>query len=134
MRLLQQAGSQVTLKVVNGNAPSTSKVAPQRLNIVVPRGDTGYGMKLITPDDDEQQGASVLEVFPGKAAAVAGVLAGDRLLAVNGVDVSDKSHNEIIDVMRNAKELNLVVERLPTSGRRTVSLHLFCSHTWRVSW
>jgi C-terminal processing protease CtpA/Prc len=119
MRLLQESSSEVTLKVVNG-AVSAPGVASKRLNFVVPRGETGYGMKLITSDDDVQQGASVLEVFPGKSAAIAGVRPGDRLVTVNGVDVSNKSHNEIIDVMRNAQSLNLDVERLPSSGRRTV--------------
>eukprot|EP00045_Choanoeca_perplexa_P018097 m.277744 g.277744 ORF g.277744 m.277744 type:complete len:3260 (-) comp17712_c0_seq2:2323-12102(-) len=123
MRMLQESGSAVTLKVANGDvAPPNKGPAPQRLNIVVPRGNDGYGMKLITSDDESQQGASVLEVFPGKAADKAGVKAGDRLVNVNGVDVSSKSHTEIIDVMRNADSLDLDVERSGASGRRTVRI------------
>jgi len=62
-----------------------------------PRGRWGLGSR---PDPGEPRGAVVVRVNPGSPAATAGVIVGDRIVAVDGVEVA--SHDDTLDRLRAA--------------------------------
>ena len=68
----------------------------------------GIGVRL---SNDEP--ALIDEVFPDSPAAKAGIKKGDIIKSVNGVEVKDKSANDIATLIRGSEEvnINLIIDR-----------------------
>uniref|UniRef100_A0A8C7XAS1 Na(+)/H(+) exchange regulatory cofactor NHE-RF n=1 Tax=Oryzias sinensis TaxID=183150 RepID=A0A8C7XAS1_9TELE len=68
-------------------------VPPPRLCFLV-RGERGYGFHL--HGERNRGGQFIRNVEPGSSADLAGVRAGDRLVEVNGVNVENESHQQVV--------------------------------------
>uniref|UniRef100_A0A3P9LUM6 Na(+)/H(+) exchange regulatory cofactor NHE-RF n=1 Tax=Oryzias latipes TaxID=8090 RepID=A0A3P9LUM6_ORYLA len=68
-------------------------VPPPRLCFLV-RGERGYGFHL--HGQRNRGGQFIRNVEPGSSADLAGVRAGDRLVEVNGVNVENESHQQVV--------------------------------------
>nr|6X23_A Chain A, mbSHANK1 protein [Monosiga brevicollis] len=87
----------------NGRAPEG------KMDLIIMRGDKGFGFRLsgATHSAAEQtaQGQWVRNVDPDGQAARAGLQAGDRLLELNGVDVSFWSHRKVVDEIKRSGDV-----------------------------
>lgn len=57
------------------------------------KGDSGYGFHL--HGEKGKSGQFIRKVEPGSPAEAAGLRAGDRLVAVNGVNVEKETHHQV---------------------------------------
>lgn len=79
--------------------------------VAIRRGPKGYGFNLA-----EQFPCYLSAVHEGGVAQRKGLLIGDRLLAINGIDVTLKPHKEIVDLIASAdNELQLKVSSKPAT-------------------
>lgn len=60
---------------------------------VMTKGDGGYGFHL--HGEKGKSGQFIRKVEPGSPAEAAGLQAGDRLVAVNGVNVERETHHQV---------------------------------------
>lgn len=60
---------------------------------VMTKGDGGYGFHL--HGEKGKSGQFIRKVEPGSPAEAAGLRAGDRLVAVNGVNVERETHHQV---------------------------------------
>lgn len=76
---------------------------------VLEKGANGYGFHL--HGDRSRSGQYMRLVEPDTPASAAGLMAGDRLMLVNGVNVEDESHQQVVARIRatTAAVLELVV-------------------------
>lgn len=75
---------------------------------VLERGTNGYGFHL--HGDKSKSGQYMRLVEPDTPASAAGLLAGDRLMLVNGENVEDESHQQVVARIRaTTAALELVV-------------------------
>ena len=66
-------------------------------------GSSGLGLSIAGGTETVLGCVLVHEVYPGSAAHADGRLqAGDRIIAVNGTDITGFSHNQASDVLRKA--------------------------------
>ena len=75
----------------------TEQVKAPRL-CVLKREDQGYGFSL--HGEKGSTGQFITEIDSGGAAAKAGLRLGDRLVEVNGINVENQSHSEIVKRIR----------------------------------
>uniref|UniRef100_A0A8C5N148 NHERF family PDZ scaffold protein 4 n=1 Tax=Leptobrachium leishanense TaxID=445787 RepID=A0A8C5N148_9ANUR len=74
------------------------------------RGPEGYGFLLRQEKCQNGQGQFLRELDPGLPAEVAGMHEGDRLLGVNGENVGESEHEEIVSLIQESgKQVTLVV-------------------------
>jgi PDZ domain/Aspartyl protease len=97
---------------------------PETVKILSPAGQ--WGFLPVKDDKDDDAGVTVKEVFPGGAAAAAGLKAGDRLLTIDGrwtdsipdlyraAEYVKPGATAPVTVQRDGKELTLKVK--PTTG------------------
>lgn len=57
------------------------------------KGDSGYGFHL--HGEKGKSGQFIRKVEPGSSAEASGLRAGDRLVAVNGVNVEKETHHQV---------------------------------------
>ncbi|XP_015111915.1 rho guanine nucleotide exchange factor 12 isoform X5 [Diachasma alloeum] len=76
--------------------------------LVVYKDDAGYGMKV--SGDNPVYVQSVKE---GGAAARAGLVAGDRILKVNGVNVMQSVHTDVVELIKSSTQVVLTVQPDP---------------------
>ncbi|XP_061414657.1 sorting nexin-27-like isoform X2 [Lethenteron reissneri] len=110
--------------------PPQQSQQPQQLQhgprvVCIVKSETGYGFNVRGQVSEGGQLRSingelyaplqhVSAVLPGGAAERAGVLKGDRILAVNGVNVEGATHKQVVDLIRAAeRELVLSVLSVP---------------------
>ena len=60
---------------------------------VMAKGDNGYGFHL--HGEKGKSGQFIRKVEPGSPAEAAGLRAGDRVVAVNGVNVEKETHHQV---------------------------------------
>lgn len=65
----------------------------------------GFGCQIVGGADSETQ-AKVELVVPGSPAEVAGLLAGDCIVSIGGINVEYLSHMEIVDLIRKVGGLH----------------------------
>lgn len=75
---------------------------------VLEKGESGYGFHLHT--EKGRSGQFIRLVEPDTPASASGLLAGDRLMFVNGENVEDESHQQVVARIRaTAGALELIV-------------------------
>ncbi|XP_030645452.1 sorting nexin-27-like [Chanos chanos] len=106
-----------------GQKPTTITSGPRVVRIV--KSESGYGFNVRGQVSEGGQLRSingelyaplqhVSAVLPGGAADRAGILKGDRILEVNGVNVEGATHKQVVDLIRaGEKELILAVLSVP---------------------
>nr|XP_033774759.1 Na(+)/H(+) exchange regulatory cofactor NHE-RF4 isoform X2 [Geotrypetes seraphini] len=118
MRKLQGSGDKVTMLVVDPESeafyeerriPITAAMAEPRMlpyqarKMHLVKGLYGYGFLLRQEKNDMQlEGQFLREVESGLPAEKAGMKEGDRLLAVNGKNIEELEHNEVVNLIRSS--------------------------------
>ncbi|XP_062288086.1 Na(+)/H(+) exchange regulatory cofactor NHE-RF3 [Scomber scombrus] len=85
------------------NAPVVNGVAKHALKpklCYLAKSSSGYGFSLRSVNG--QQGLFMTEVLSGNVADRAGVKANDRLLEVNGEDVEDSTHKQVVEKIKQS--------------------------------
>lgn len=109
-----------TEKVYSANLelPSVQPMEPRdtrELSIYrQPSGDFGFNLRWL-PFTDSGSSLSRIAVFaePGASGNKSGVMPGDRILEINGVNVEDSSKEEVVSLVhRSANPLKLTVQQL----------------------
>ncbi|XP_067934724.1 partitioning defective protein 3-like isoform X4 [Watersipora subatra] len=101
--------------------PSNSRKLGKKIHIELTKGPEGLGFSITTRDNPAGGLAPpiyVKNILPKGAAIADGRLkSGDRLLEVNNMDMTGKSQNEVVAILRNTKRgstVTLCVSRLDT--------------------
>ncbi|XP_077272585.1 rho guanine nucleotide exchange factor 2 isoform X2 [Temnothorax americanus] len=93
---------------ISGGAIEPAPIA----TLVVYKDDAGFGMKV--SGDNPVYVQSVKE---GGAAARAGLHAGDKIIKVNGVNVMQSTHTDVVQLIKSSTQVVLTVQQKPvTSG------------------
>ncbi|GLV42592.1 Rho guanine nucleotide exchange factor 2 [Carabus blaptoides fortunei] len=103
--------------------PATLMDAPsiahgQVLKVIVNRDDKGYGMKV-----SGDKPVYVQSVKEGGAAEKAGLHADDKIIQVNGHDVMESTHTEVVALIRSSNQVVLTVQQKPRA-MGSPSLHI----------
>ncbi|XP_032676783.1 uncharacterized protein LOC116846699 isoform X4 [Odontomachus brunneus] len=97
---------------IGGGAIEPAPIA----TLVVYKDDAGFGMKV--SGDNPVYVQSVKE---GGAAARAGLHAGDKIIKVNGVNVMQSTHTDVVQLIKSSTQVVLTVQQKPvTSGAAAV--------------
>ncbi|XP_023661608.1 partitioning defective 3 homolog B isoform X2 [Paramormyrops kingsleyae] len=97
--------------------PPTSKKAGKKLKIDLKKGTEGLGFTVVTRDSSVNGPGPILvkNILPRGAAVKDGRLqSGDRILEVNGVDITGRTQEELVAMLRSTKQgenVTLVVAR-----------------------
>lgn len=105
-----------------GGAAGGGTVEPVPVaTLVVYKDDAGYGMKV--SGDNPVYVQSVKE---GGAAARAGLHAGDKIIKVNGVNVMQSTHTDVVQLIKSSTQVVLTVQQKPvaTSSAATTATGL----------
>ncbi|XP_029032097.2 rho guanine nucleotide exchange factor 11 isoform X2 [Osmia bicornis bicornis] len=105
-----------------GGAAGGGTVEPAPVaTLVVYKDEAGYGMKV--SGDNPVYVQSVKE---GGAAARAGLHAGDKIIKVNGVNVMQSTHTEVVQLIKSSTQVVLTVQQkpVPTSSAVTTATGL----------
>ncbi len=80
---------------------------------------TGIGVEIWHSNDNY---INVLSVFPDSPASKAGLLAGDKILSVNGIDVSNKTTAEVRDMIKNNNGDDFTIQYQRDSVTKSVDI------------
>ncbi|XP_017078480.1 uncharacterized protein LOC108112747 isoform X2 [Drosophila eugracilis] len=98
--------------------PTTPSIALpknfQYLTLTVRKDNNGYGMK-VSGDNP----VFVESVKPGGAAEIAGLVAGDMILRVNGLEVRQEKHPTVVGLIKASNTVELAVKRSQKLTRPT---------------
>jgi C-terminal processing protease CtpA/Prc len=96
-----------------GAATSQTYAGLPRRTVTLAKKGTTLGLRVTTEVDTT--GTRVAEILPNSAASASGQLqVGDRILLVNGLNVEDSSHDEVVAALRVSDTVTLVVVSDPT--------------------
>ncbi|XP_046628149.1 rho guanine nucleotide exchange factor 11 isoform X2 [Neodiprion virginianus] len=84
---------------------------PPIATLVVYKDEAGYGMKV--SGDNPVYVQSVKE---GGAAARAGLHSGDKIIKVNGVNVMQSTHTDVVQLIKSSTQVVLTVQQKPSTG------------------
>lgn len=102
------------VKVILGSSGTNMSNLRPRL-CVLEKGEGGYGFHLHT--EKGKSGQFIRLVEPDTPASASGLLAGDRLMFVNGESVEDESHQQVVTRIRaTARALELIVVDADTAA------------------
>ncbi|XP_017884357.1 rho guanine nucleotide exchange factor 11 isoform X3 [Ceratina calcarata] len=105
-----------------GSATGGGTVEPAPVaTLVVYKDEAGYGMKV--SGDNPVYVQSVKE---GGAAARAGLHAGDKIIKVNGMNVMQSTHTDVVQLIKSSTQVVLTVQQKPvgTSSSATTGLQV----------
>ncbi|XP_025425512.1 rho guanine nucleotide exchange factor 11-like isoform X3 [Sipha flava] len=85
------------------NIPSTTT-----LTVIVVKDERGYGMK-VSGDNP----VFVQSVKQSGAAERAGLHSGDKIIKVNGVNVTHSTHTEVVELIKSSTQVELTVQQRP---------------------
>ncbi|CAH0393751.1 unnamed protein product [Bemisia tabaci] len=109
-------GNREITNVSNGpslrRTPSTRETIHHTTTIIVNKDERGYGMKV--SGDNPVYVQSVKE---GGAAERAGLHSGDKIIKVNGVNVTHSTHTEVVDLIKGESQVPI-----PFTHSFTISL------------
>ena len=115
-QLLQRAGLRASTS--NSRASSFYMQRQQReqavanaekRSVTLTKGELGFGMRVSSPSDNDV-GACVTTIVEGGPAAVSGkVQENDVIVSINGVDVLDTEHDDIIELLKRNSTVDLVL-------------------------
>ncbi|KYN28589.1 PREDICTED: rho guanine nucleotide exchange factor 12 isoform X5 [Trachymyrmex cornetzi] len=92
---------------ISGGAIEPAPIA----TLVVYKDDAGFGMKV--SGDNPVYVQSVKE---GGAAARAGLHAGDKIIKVNGVNVMQSTHTDVVQLIKSSTQVVLTVQQKPVTS------------------
>ena len=94
--------------------------------LIINSGNSGLGLSIAGGAETVLGCVVVHEVYPGSAAHSDGRLqAGDRIMAVNGIDISGFTHNQASDVLRKAGGVvKLKIVRDESTSAETIKVRL----------
>ncbi|XP_025161774.1 uncharacterized protein LOC105192214 isoform X2 [Harpegnathos saltator] len=92
---------------IGGGAAEPAPIA----TLVVYKDDAGFGMKV--SGDNPVYVQSVKE---GGAAARAGLHAGDKIIKVNGVNVTHSTHTDVVQLIKSSTQVVLTVQQKPMTS------------------
>ncbi|KAK3587877.1 hypothetical protein CHS0354_019766 [Potamilus streckersoni] len=104
--------------------PKNTKKIGKQIKIQLTKGPLGLGFSVTTRDNvvGEESPIYIKNILPKGAAVTDGRLkAGDRLLEVNGIEMTGKTQAEAVSILRNTKmgdTVNIVVSRQETEDDR----------------
>lgn len=79
-----------------------------------PRGDFGFNLRWAPYHADDGVVRQVVHAEPGSSGVRSGVIAGDRIIEINGQNVERTSKEEVISlIQKSADPLRLLVKQLP---------------------
>jgi partitioning defective protein 3 len=128
----------MTTSAINLGALTNTKRLGKRIVVQLVKGQQGLGFKLAARDNCSQGEFSpiyIKSILPKGAAITDGRLQrGDRLLEVNGLDMTQKTLHEAVNILRNTKMgtcVEIVVSRqtLPTGNSMTSSMTTATTNT-----
>ncbi|NXT03788.1 NHRF3 protein, partial [Prunella fulvescens] len=105
--------------------PSTATAVPQPRLCYLVKEETGYGFSLKSTEG--QKGLFIVELSSQGAAAKAGVQNNDRLIEINGKNVENDTHEEVVEKVKKSENhvmfllSNEETDRYFTSQRMTLS-------------
>ncbi|XP_064583217.1 Na(+)/H(+) exchange regulatory cofactor NHE-RF3 [Zonotrichia leucophrys gambelii] len=105
--------------------PSTATAAPQPRLCYLVKEETGYGFSLKSTEG--QKGLFIVELSSQGAAAKAGVQNNDRLIEINGKNVENDTHEEVVEKVKKSENhvmfllSNEETDRYFTSQRMALS-------------
>ncbi|NXP89240.1 NHRF3 protein, partial [Passerina amoena] len=105
--------------------PSTATAAPRPRLCYLVREETGYGFSLKSTEG--QKGLFIVELSSQGAAAKAGVQNNDRLIEINGKNVENDTHEEVVEKVKKSENhvvfllSNEETDRYFTSQRMALS-------------
>ncbi|XP_034949191.1 rho guanine nucleotide exchange factor 12 isoform X2 [Chelonus insularis] len=99
------------LRRVVGAGGGGGQEPPPVATLIVHKDDAGYGMKV--SGDNPVYVQSVKE---GGAAARAGLHAGDKIIKVNGVNVMQSTHTEVVQLIKSSTQVVLTVQQKPVGS------------------
>ncbi|XP_029169696.1 rho guanine nucleotide exchange factor 12 isoform X4 [Nylanderia fulva] len=85
--------------------------------LVIYKDDAGFGMKV--SGDNPVYVQSVKE---GGAAARAGLHAGDKIIKVNGVNVMQSTHTDVVHLIKSSTQVVLTVQQKPVPANNAVAV------------
>ncbi|XP_023714771.1 rho guanine nucleotide exchange factor 12 isoform X5 [Cryptotermes secundus] len=96
------------------------------VTVIVYKDETGYGMKV-----SGDKPVYVQSVKEGGAAERAGLHSGDKIIKVNGVNVMQSTHTEVVGLIKSSTQVVLTVQQRPvhsqqrptSTGMTSPSLH-----------
>ena len=123
------SGEQSALAPSNVAAARKSTIDPTDTNVSrnvvlrtvdLTRGPSGLGMKISTAKNGT---VVVSEVIKGSVAEASGsIFKDDRLMEINGVDVSKSTQPEVTDMLKKSQQLRIVFEGQARANIRTVTI------------
>ncbi|XP_054285231.1 rho guanine nucleotide exchange factor 12 [Macrosteles quadrilineatus] len=94
------------VSATDGTSPHANHLPFQQVTITVYKDEKGYGMKV--SGDNPVYVQSVKE---GGAAERAGLHSGDKIIKVNGVNVTHSTHTEVVELIKSAPQVVLTVQQ-----------------------
>ncbi|KAH0540397.1 hypothetical protein KQX54_017011 [Cotesia glomerata] len=101
-------GTTAVRRVVGAGGGGGGQEPPPVATLVVYKDDAGYGMKV--SGDNPVYVQSVKE---GGAAERAGLKQGDKIIKVNGVNVMQSTHTEVVQLIKSSTQVVLTVQQKP---------------------
>ncbi|KAL6428551.1 hypothetical protein ACFW04_007884 [Cataglyphis niger] len=98
---------------ISGGAIEPAPIA----TLVIYKDDAGFGMKV--SGDNPVYVQSVKE---GGAAARAGLHAGDKIIKVNGVNVMQSTHTDVVHLIKSSTQVVLTVQQKPVAASSAVAV------------
>lgn len=89
--------------------PDVSSEAPKARLIKFTKKNNSFGMEVHTKDDKYGMSKYLKNLSSGGPAKLAGCKEGDKIIAVNGVDMKDKTHDEMSDIIRNSRKISILL-------------------------
>ncbi|XP_073811102.1 rho guanine nucleotide exchange factor 2 isoform X2 [Musca autumnalis] len=108
------ANSRRSQTQISSPVPGESPKNFQFLTLTVRKDENGYGMK-VSGDNP----VFVESVKPGGAAQIAGLVAGDMILKVNGTEVRSEKHPTVVSLIKASTIVELAVKRSQKMARPT---------------
>ncbi|XP_050308936.1 protein lap4-like isoform X3 [Anthonomus grandis grandis] len=89
----------------SANSDPTVEVREEKFNIRIERSNAGLGLSIAggrgsTPFKGDDEGIFISRVTEGGPADLSGLKVSDKVLKVNGIDVSDVSHYEAVEILK----------------------------------
>uniref|UniRef100_A0A1Y1KTQ6 Rho guanine nucleotide exchange factor 12 n=3 Tax=Photinus pyralis TaxID=7054 RepID=A0A1Y1KTQ6_PHOPY len=107
---------------------STTAVQAHIVQVIINKDENGYGMKV--SGDNPVYVQSVRE---GGAAEKAGLHAGDKIIKVNGVNVMNSTHTEVVTLIKSSGHVTLTVQQrsgvLRTMGSPSLHTRPLTTHS-----
>ncbi|XP_050528343.1 rho guanine nucleotide exchange factor 11-like isoform X2 [Daktulosphaira vitifoliae] len=105
---LKERSAEPQLSVAESLDSSLTLPATTTLTVLVVKDERGYGMK-VSGDNP----VFVQSVKLSGAAEKAGLHSGDKIIKVNGINVTHSTHTEVVELIKSSSQVELTVQKRP---------------------